>query len=101
MLDVTITRDKYAYFVFILELILSLTTATYQLGVRVIVMKTRAAQKLTVLKKKEKRTKEICQYVRTRNDICVLLEIDENKIYVEYQNFIFIIIYRQHYSLIP
>jgi hypothetical protein len=35
MLDVTRTRDKKtAYFVFTLELMLSLTPATYQLGAR-------------------------------------------------------------------
>jgi hypothetical protein len=34
MLDVTRTRDKNAYFVFMLELMLFLTTAIYQLNVR-------------------------------------------------------------------
>lgn len=33
MLDVIRTRDKNAYFVFTLELMASLTAATYQLGV--------------------------------------------------------------------
>jgi hypothetical protein len=34
MLDATRTRDKNAYFVFMLELTLSLTAATYQLKTR-------------------------------------------------------------------